>query len=77
MIQRLKTIRLADEVAEVWWLYLDDLNIPRSALKLVMKNYNSAPLSESVRSRIHRLVDEVDESKLVTLEPILLMMKGG
>lgn len=66
----------ADEVAEAWGLYLDDLKIPRNALDLVMQNYGTAPANESIRARIHRLVDEIDESKLATIEPVLIMMKG-
>ena len=65
----------ADEVAEVWGLYLEELNIPSGALELVMRNYSITPVKGSIRDRIHRLVDEVDEDKLATIEPILIMMK--
>ena len=65
----------ADEVAEVWGLYLEDLNIPRGALELGLRGYRTNS-QDDIRTRVHQLVDEVSESQLAVIEPILIMMKG-
>ena len=65
-------VRRTTQADEAFRLYLADLDIPTSALRLIANGGgNSSP---SIRARIHALVDQVPEEKLSVLEPILKMM---
>lgn len=64
-----------NEVDEVFSLYLKDLGIPQKDMQISFRGYHEDPLVDTVRESVRRLVDELDETKLVAALPVLRFMK--
>lgn len=56
-----------DEINKVWQLYLDELGLSATILKLTLA-YN-AP--KDLRSKMHALIDVIPLEQLAVLEPLL------
>ena len=61
------------EVDQVWELYLEELNIPKTALRLIESTVTN---QTDNRKRVHEFVDQLPDTQLLALKTLLEGMVG-
>jgi predicted transcriptional regulator len=59
------------DIAKAFSLYLDECKIPRERMSLVIHSYGFSAIPETPREKIHRLVNQLSEEQLQTVESML------